>query len=383
MAIIGLEISILLFAAFLGYFLSVRIGQSAVIGEILIGVLIGPSVFGLITYSDLVSILAQMGAIFLLFAIGLECKFKEIYNAKNAFIAFFGVVVPFILGFLMTRAFGYANMESVFVGTALTATSIAITANVLKEMGKLNTHTAKIIIGAAVIDDILGLLVLSVALGQGTGNFKLLNVLIKIAVAVLFLAGTVIIMPYINRFMNYVGKWARKTKHIQLPLILSIAVAFAYSTISELVGLSAIVGAFLAGITLEGLFMESYKEGTKYLEMVFSAIFFVSLGVLVNLKEIGGIGWFFVVLLIVAIISKIIGCFIPALLAGERLWNSLIIGVGMIPRGEFVMVVALYGLTHNIIGQGIYASILLMALLTTIILPVILKTLYSNAERFK
>ena len=383
MAIIGLEISILLFAAFLGYFLSVRIGQSAVIGEIIIGVLIGPSVFGLITYSDLVSILAQMGAIFLLFAIGLECKFKEIYNAKNAFIAFFGVVVPFILGFLMTRAFGYTNMESVFVGTALTATSIAITANVLKDMGKLNTHTAKIIIGAAVVDDILGLLVLSVSLGMGTGNFNLLDVFIKITIAILFLAGTVIIMPYINRVMNYVGKWARKTKHIQLPLILSISVAFAYSTISELVGLSAIVGAFLAGVTLEGLFIESYKEGTKYLEIVFSAIFFVSLGVLVNLKEIGGVSWFFVGLFIVAIISKIIGCFIPALLTGERFWNSLIIGVGMIPRGEFVMVVALYGLTHNIIGQGIYASILLMALLTTIIFPIILKTLYSNAERFK
>lgn len=380
---LGLEISLFLFAALLGYVLAVRIGQSVVIGEILIGILLGPSILGIIKYNELVGALAEIGAIFLLFVIGLECNFKEIYTIKNSFIALFGVIVPLVLGFFMTKFFGYSDIQSLFVGTALTATSIAITANVLKEMGKLNTETAKIIIGAAVVDDVLGLLILGVTVGLGTTGIALVPVIKKISIALGFLLGAIIAMPIVTYYMNKTDKWAKKIRYEQITLILAITIAFAYSAIAEIVGLSAIVGAFLAGVTLESLAIRSYKEGSKYLEMVFSAIFFVSLGILVNLKEMQSSWLFFISLVLIAIISKIIGCFIPALLTGIDLKNSLIIGVGMVPRGEFVMVVALVGLTNNIINQDIYASILLMALVTTVILPILLKYAYSYAERFK
>src|SRR3990167_6917630 len=160
---IEFQMSLLLFVALAGYLLASRINQSAVIGEIIVGVIIGPSLFGLITYTDFVASVAHLGAIILLFVVGLEFKLKDIFNVKYSFIALIGVIIPWMGGFFTARLFGYEFGSAVFVGTALTATSIAITANVLREMGKLQTEAAKAIIGAAVIDDVLSLLALSVS----------------------------------------------------------------------------------------------------------------------------------------------------------------------------------------------------------------------------
>src|SRR6185295_278252 len=170
---IEFQMSLLLFVALAGYLLAARINQSAVIGEILVGLLIGPSFLHWITYTDFVQSVAHLGAIILLFVVGLEFKFKEVFTARYGIIALVGVIVPWIGGYLTAKAFGYNFQNSVFTGTALTATSIAITANVLKEMGKLQTEAAQAIIGAAVIDDILGLLALSLSgqIVEGTLSF--------------------------------------------------------------------------------------------------------------------------------------------------------------------------------------------------------------------
>ena len=155
--------SILLFVALAGYLLAYRINQSAVVGIILAGILVGPSLLGLVTYTDFVSSLANLGAIVLLFTIGLEFEVKEIAKVKYFVIALLGVIVPWISGYFLSRAFSYDFKASIFIGTALTATSIAVTANVLREMGKLQTDAARAIIGAAVVDDILGLMALSIS----------------------------------------------------------------------------------------------------------------------------------------------------------------------------------------------------------------------------
>jgi len=166
---IEFQMSLLLFVSLLGYIIASRINQSAVVGEILVGLVVGPSVFGLITYTDFVRSIAQLGAVILLFVIGLEFRFEDIYRPRYFAIALAGVVVPWFGGYLTAAYFGFGNIASVFVGTALTATSIAITASVLKEMGRLNTPVAKAIIGAAVIDDVLGLLALAFT-GQIAGG---------------------------------------------------------------------------------------------------------------------------------------------------------------------------------------------------------------------
>lgn len=158
--------SFLLFVALAGYILASRVNQSVVIGEILLGVLAGPSVLGIVTYIDFVSSIAHLGAIILLFVVGLEFRFEDIAKPRYALIAVCGVIVPWLMGYATASLFGFGFGGSVFVGTALTATSIAITANVLKEMGALHTDAARAIIGAAVVDDVLSLLVLSVGNGR-------------------------------------------------------------------------------------------------------------------------------------------------------------------------------------------------------------------------
>ncbi len=377
----GFEISIFLFAAFIGYILAIRVGQSAVLGMIFIGILLGPTLLGIVSYDNNIQLLAEMGAIFLLFVAGLESNFKDIYSVKNGLIAFMGVLVPFLGGFAFSKLFGLGDVESLFIGTALTATSIAITVHVLKELGKLGSETARTIIGAAVIDDILGLLLLAAATSAGNGTFSFEKILAFAISAILFLMIIVLIMPFISQIIFEVNQWAESTGHFQITILLAMAIAFVYSAAAEFIGLSAIVGAFIAGVTLENLNIKSYREGAMYLEMIFSAIFFVSLGILVNLKEVNpGLLFFILGLTAVAIITKIIGCFIPALLHGLRPRSALIVGIGMVPRGEVAMIVALFGVTAGIISQGIYASILVMALATTVIVPIMLKSLYAHAS---
>ncbi len=376
---IEFQISLLLFIALVGYFLAIRFGQSIVIGEILVGILVGPSVLGLITYTEFIEQLATMGAIFLLFVVGLQTKFKEIFNARSFVIALLGVIVPWIGGFAIANAFGYPVGEAVFVGTALTATSIAITAQVLKEMGKLDTPAAKSIIGAAVVDDVLALLALSLTKEFLTSTISLNNIAYTAAVALVFLAigillGTRLINPQLERF----DKWAKKNKVEKATFIAAIAIAFAYSLVAEVVGLSAIVGAFIAGVSLESLKIKSYHEGSEYLEAIFAAIFFVSLGVLVNVQAAATAGVFIIALTAVAILTKLVGCFVPARLMGLNNSQSLIVGLGMVPRGEIAIIAALFGLSNGLIGQPVYAAILMMSLLTTIVTPIFIKQLFSG-----
>lgn len=374
----GLEVSIFLFAALVGYVLAVRVGQSAVVWMILIGMLLGPGFMGLVGYDGTVEVLAEIGAILLLFVIGLESDFKDIYSAKNGLIAVFGVVVPFAGGFVLSRLFGFSSLTALFVGTALTATSIAITAHVLKEMGQLGSSAAKAIIGAAVIDDVLGLLMLGITTGISKGSFSFSALGVLLVSAIIFFVIAVLLMPFISEIISRVNEWAESKGRFQITILLAMAVAFAYSAVAELIGLSAIVGAFIAGVTLENLEIKSYREGAAYLEMIFSAIFFVSLGLLIDLKDVGTGSWLFIAALIaVAVATKVVGCFFPALFAGLKPRDALIVGIGMVPRGEVAMIVALFGLTAGIISQGIYASILVMALVTTIIVPVFLRRLYA------
>jgi Kef-type K+ transport system membrane component KefB len=201
---IELQVSLLLFLALAGYLLASRINQSATIGAILVGILVGPSVLGLITYTDFVASLAHMGAIILLFAIGFEFSLKDILTLRNGVISFFGVVVPWAGGYAVAVLFGFDFATAVFVGTALTATSTAITANVLKEIGMLQTAAAKAIIGAAVIDDILSLLALSVTLDLVTGEVALGSLIQTIAIALAFVAvagtvGVLVVRRFIHR----------------------------------------------------------------------------------------------------------------------------------------------------------------------------------------
>jgi Kef-type K+ transport system membrane component KefB len=372
------QISLLLLVALIGYLLASRVGQSAVIGEILVGLAVGPSLLGLVSYTDFVRELADMGAVILLFVIGLEFDLKDIVKPKYFLIAGFGVVVPWAAGYGLALALGYGSSEAIFIGTALTATSIAITANVLKEMGKLDTEVAKTIIGAAVIDDVLGLIVLSVTIGISDGSFSILAIAVLLSKTfAFFIGGGALGYIVIRRLIKLIDSSRLTSRYPETPFIFSMAIAFAYAACAELIGLSAIVGAFLAGSCVGGIKLakgKDYEVGADYLRIIFSSIFFVSLGIIADLHAVSlGILLLIVGLTAVAVISKLAGCGIPALLGGLSFKDSLGVGVGMTPRGEVAMIVALIGLEKGIIKQDVYVAIILTSLVTTIITPFFLK----------
>ena len=307
-----LQVSLVLLFALAGYLLAARINQSAVVGIIIIGIIIGPSLLGIVEYSDVIRMLAHLGAIVLLFAIGLEFKLKEIYQIKYMVIALVGIIVPWVAGYFLGKLFDYGFQESMFIGVALTATSIAITANVLREMNKLHTSVAKAIIGAAVIDDILSLLALSILIQFTEESFAVMEILGMVAKAVVFLIVGIFIAPFIKKLFIKLDEQKLAKKFPEFLFITAVMFCFLYASIAEIIGLSAIVGAFLSGAVLGEVKLKNskdLKEGAEYLHIIFGAIFFISLGILANLRELTfDIAPFFAILLIVAVLTKVIGC---------------------------------------------------------------------------
>ena len=383
---IEFQMSLLLFVALAGYLLASKINQSAVIGEILVGLLIGPSLLGWITYTDFVKSIAHLGAVILLFVIGLEFKLKDIFNLKYLIIALVGVIVPWIGGFYIAKLFGYEFGSAVFVGTALTATSIAITANVLREMGKLQTDAAKAIIGAAVIDDVLSLLALSLSEQIVSGTISLASISLVFINALAFLViGSYIGHKFLSRLVAKGDNTNIAKKFPEFVFIFAMMIAFLYAMIAELIHLSAIVGSFIAGVSLGSVMLKhskDYKEGAEYLHIIFASIFFVSLGILADFHALTlNVVWFLTALTVVAVLTKVIGCYIPAKLQGMSHKDASIVGFGMSPRGEVAMIVALIGLNAGLIKQDIYVSLVLMSLLTTIITPIVLRNWIYKKEQ--
>ena len=375
---IEFQLSLLLFVSLAGYLIASKINQSAIVWEILVGIAIGPSLLGLVTYTQSVQSFAQLGAVVLLFVVGLEFNIKDVFTLKYGIIALIGVIIPWLGGYFLAMFFGYDFVSSVFVGTALTATSIAITANVLREMGKLQTEAAKAIIGAAVIDDVLGLLVLSFSMeiAQKTMSLAPLTLII-IEAAVFMVLGAWVGHKYLSALLQRFDTTNLAKRYPETVFILAMMIAFLYAMIADMIGLSAIVGSFLAGVALTGVIIKqgkNFKEGAEYLQIIFASIFFVSLGVLADFHVITlQILWFLIALTVVAFLTKIIGCYLGARIGKLSHRTSLAVGMGMAPRGEVAMIVALIGLNLGVIQQDIYISLILMSLLTTIFVPFILR----------
>ena len=388
LASVEFQMSLLLFVALAGYLIAYRINQSAVVGIIFAGIIVGPSLLGLVTYTDFVSSLGHLGAVVLLFTVGLHFKIREITNFKYLIIAAVGIIVPWVGGYFIAVLFDFDFGASIFIGTALTATSIAITANVLKEMNRLQTEAAKAIIGAAIIDDVLSLLALSVSEGIVLGELSIGSFMLIIVKAIVFLvAGAFIGIKYISRMMEKLDCTRFCGKYPESIFILAIMVSFLYAMLAELMGLSAIIGSFLAGVSLVQVKLKhnkSFQEGADHLQVIFASIFFISLGVLLDFHVVSrDLIWFILVLSVVALVTKFLGCGVPARILGMSTRNSSIIGLGMVPRGEVAMIVALIGLNNDLIQQDTYAALVLMSLITTIIPPLILRNWFYRKKTGK
>jgi Kef-type K+ transport system membrane component KefB len=358
-----------------------RLKQPAVVGEILAGVIIGPSLLGWVAPSDLISILAEIGVIFLLFTVGLETKPQSIFRVgkRAALVGVFGVILPFVAGYFIAMAWDGSFVEAMFIGAAMVATSVGITARVLGSMGLLDTETSRIILGAAVIDDILGLIILSLVSAVSQGNVSYGGIAATAIAAVLFTAFVALIGSRVMTRLAPSVERLRLSKpffNIGLILCLGLSVASIY------VGVAAIIGAFLAGMALA-----EATEGNDKMHRLTSGIteflvpfFLVNIGIQLDLAVFRDMSVVVlaIVITIAAVITKFVGCAIGAWGMSRR--EMAQIGVGMVPRGEVGIVVAQIGLGLGVISGQFFASVLFMAVATTLIAPPLIKMLYAKGS---
>lgn len=376
---------ILLSTKVLGLF-SQKIRLPQVVGALIAGVLIGPACFNLINDKDMtmLSSLSEIGVIVLMFAAGLETDIHELKRSGKAsfLIALIGVIVPLAGGaaaayFFNDSADGNMLMQNIFIGIILTATSVSITVETLKEMGKLSTRAGSAILGAAIIDDILGIIALTVVISMADSSVNIGTVLLKILGFFIFTAVAAIGYHYAFK------KW---TDHSPAKLRRYVVISFVFCLVlsycaEEFFGVADITGAFFAGLALSGTKKTDYitKRFDSLSYMLLSPIFFASIGLKVVLPEMNtDIIMFTLVICLAAVATKIVGCGLGAKLCKYTGREALQIGVGMVSRGEVALIVANKGEAVGLMNDKFFAPIVIMVVLTTILTPVLLKVVFRD-----
>lgn len=393
------QLTILLTLGVVSHLFSKRFHQSTLVGEIFIGILLAPSLlgqFGIFVFdSTFVETFAALGAIFLLFLIGLESDFRSLYTRKNFLVALGGVLFPLAFGFLTAwflappssiPAGSTQFLMAIFVGATLTATSTAIAASVLLDLGLLNQEIGRTIMGAAVVDDILGLLILSAAVGMAHGAVDPVAIAIVLAKAIAFIVvGILVGLYFFSPIVVRVQVVGMRLGVRHGGFLIALAVALFYALIAETIGLSAIIGAFLAGtLFAPAPLRDEFKEGVQFLEAVFTPIFFISLGLNVNLGSVLAtpeIFVFTIALVVVAMVTKVAGCAIAARLQKMTALESLAVGWGMTPRGEVGLIVAVTALTAGIIGDALFSVIVFVIIVVSVAPAPLFKQALNAAQK--
>ena len=358
--------------------LAERIGQPAVVGELVAGVLLGPSVIGFVDPTlPALHLTAEIGVVLLLFGIGLETDLKRLLSVGGAAVtvAVVGVALPFALGYWVAHALGLEMLPSIVAGAALTATSVGITARVLSDLGKLQSVEGQIVLGAAVIDDIIGLVILAIVADLVAGTApSALGVARTTAIAFGFLAVVLVVgrfvIPPVFALLARLGK-----EHTLATM--ALVLAFLLAVLASQVGSALIVGAFAAGLVLAPTeHAHTIERGIVRLANVFVPIFFVAVGAAVDVRSFGSRDVVVVGLALtgVAIVGKFAAGFAPFWIRA----NKTLIGVGMVPRGEVGLIFAQTGLTAGVLNAGTYSALMLMVLVTTFIAPPLLRQLIAR-----
>jgi len=375
--------------------LFLRLKLPIVLGELLAGIIIGPFALGgffiynemsLMEITEEIKILGEIGALVILFMAGLEMTPKEfLKGGKAAFtVAAAGVVVPFFAGFVVFQAFGFDALQSMLIATALTATSIAISIQVLSEFGKIKTPEARLIIGAAVIDDILAIAVLSVVSsmagnGESIANIDIMNVTITILQVLGFFAIILVVAVLVIPKFITPRLWKAKGS------VEGVATAsfFGAAALAGLIGLSPIVGAFAVGMALSATkIFENIRSYIEKMGLIFAPLFFAIIGAQVDLRAVNlEILALSGVIIVLAIVTKLFGCGLPAMLFLKSKRDGYRVGIGMISRGEVGLIVAGVGISTGVLTSNVYSTIVIMVAATTIITPIWLKMEYRKEQK--
>ena len=370
-----------------------KIHMPAVVGALVAGVILGPSCLNLITLTGDTGVfleqMAELGVILLMFNAGLETDLSELKkNGVASFVtALIGVIVPLIGGFLGYAFFFHTDfsdydevLKAVFVGVVLTATSVSITVETLREMGKLKGKVGTTILGAAVIDDIIGIIVLTIVTSLKDTSVSPITVVLKIVLYFVFIAVLIFVLTKLKVFVEEQDEKRRTA-------IICVALCFILSYISEeYFGIADITGAYFAGLMLctmkVGPYVARRCEIPSYL--IFSPVFFASVGLKVTLGGMDASIWIFaIILLVIAILSKVVGCGLGAKICGCTGKEAFQVGIGMISRGEVALIVAQKGYASGMLDDVLFAPIVLVVIVTTLITPILLKLVMKDNDSEK
>jgi Kef-type K+ transport system membrane component KefB len=374
-----LDLFLVLLAAKLGDELFKRIGQPAIVGEILAGVILGPSLVGLVEPTPALEVFSELGVVFLLFWVGLETRLTEMRQVGGvaARVGVLGVVVPFAAGYAAGVVTDQSGATSVFLGAALVATSVGITSAVLLELGALATTAARTVLGAAVIDDILAMVLLAVAVGvaeEGGVDLGSIAVVVGLAAAfVLFvgLGGTRLVARFPDVF--------HAPRFSESPLLPAVILCLGLAAVAAEIGLAAVIGAFLAGMVVaETKDRHDFEEEVAPLYAFFPPFFFVFVGLQVDVGAFADASTLaaLVGLVALAVVTKFGAAWLAARSLGGR--DAVVVGLGMVPRGEVGIIVAGIGATAGVVERDLFAVIVGMSVVTTLLVPPLLRRALSR-----
>lgn len=381
------DLAVILMSTKLFGLITKKVQMPQVVGALLAGIILGPAVLNVLSETEFIKQLAELGVIVLMFTAGLETDVNQLKKTgKSSFIiAIFGVLIPLIGGFLIANIFNKGNdinaiLQNVFLGIILTATSVSITVETLKEMGKLSTKAGNAILGAAIIDDILGIIALTITTSLADPSINVLLVLTKIIIFFIFSA----ICGYLFKW-TFVKMDERYKRNLRRFVIVAFVFCLLLSFIAEeFFGVADITGAFISGLVISDSnrvkYLKSRFETLSYI--LLSPIFFASIGIRVKLTAMTSeILIFTVLLLVIAILSKILGCGLGAKLCKYSNTEAYQIGVGMVSRGEVALIVANKGIAMGLMVPEFLGPIVIVVVITTIITPILLKISFKEKRK--
>lgn len=383
-----LNIAVILLSTKMLGLLTRKFQMPQVVGALVAGLILGPAVLNIVKETEFIAQMAELGVIVLMFSAGLETDIKELKKTGKIsfFTALLGVLVPLIIGFIVAVIFneGFSNiqggkvfLQNVFIGVILTATSVSITVETLKEIGKLSTRAGNVILGAALIDDVMGIVALTIITSLADTSVNVWGILFKLIM--FFVFAIVFGMVFYYFFNKWMKRYNDSNKRF---VILAFVFCLLLAYIAErYFGVADITGAFIAGLFISNTqkteYITSRFETLSY--MLLSPIFFASIGIKVDISTMSSsIIIFTVVLTIAAILSKVLGCGIGAKLCKCTNMESIQIGTGMISRGEVALIVATKGLSLGLVNQKFLAPIVIMVVITTVITPILLKIVFRK-----
>lgn len=371
-----LQLAIILIASKIAGSLSVRLGQPSVLGKLLIGIVLGPSFLGVVNETETLAEFSQIGVILLMFIAGLETDIDEFKRTGKAstFVGLGGIIVPLVLGYFAGIVLNLTAMESWFLGLLLSATSVSISVQALKEMNRLKTPEGATVLGAAVIDDVVVIIALAFLMSFAGGDVQLTTVILKkvIFFAAAILVGWKVVPWFLTKFSSL--------KVTETVISSALIICFVYAYLAEYTGVAAIIGAYIAGVAISvtNFKHEVFEKVETISYSIFVPVFFTSIGITAQFAGITENIVLIVALSILAILTKLVGSALGAKVAGFG-WNSAWgIGSAMVSRGEVALIIAAIGLESNLLSQDMFAVLVVVVLVTTIVTPPMMKIFFNK-----